>query len=124
MKMNDVWITEWKDLPVELFLRIVSLLDDRMPTVASGVRSGWRDAICFGLTRLRLSGCSKNMNNLVLSLAPKFTKLQTLILRQANPQLEDNTVETISEFCHDLQDLDLSKSFKLSDCSLSALTMA
>ncbi|XP_039061830.1 F-box protein SKP2A-like [Hibiscus syriacus] len=61
------------------------------------------------------------MNNLVLSLVPKFIKLQTLILRQENPQLKDDAVETISKFCHDLQDLDLSKSFKLSDCSLYAL---
>ena len=59
--------------------------------------------------------CSKNMNNLVLSLSPKFTKLQTLILRQDKPQLEDNAVETIANFCHDLQILDLSKSFKLTD---------
>ncbi|KAK9047301.1 hypothetical protein V6N11_053148 [Hibiscus sabdariffa] len=61
------------------------------------------------------------MNNLVLSLAPKFTKLQTLILRQENPQLEDSAVETIANFCHHLQELDLSKSFKLSDGSLNAL---
>ncbi|MFQ6662731.1 hypothetical protein Gotur_030482, partial [Gossypium turneri] len=61
------------------------------------------------------------MNNLVLSLAPKFTKLLTLVLRQENPQLEDTTVETIAKFCHDLQDLDLSKSFKLGDHSLYAL---
>ncbi|XVE60216.1 hypothetical protein DITRI_Ditri05aG0110100 [Diplodiscus trichospermus] len=61
------------------------------------------------------------MNNLVLSLAPKFTKLQTLTLRQENPQLEDNAVETIANFCHDLQELDLSKSFKLTDRSLYAL---
>lgn len=61
------------------------------------------------------------MNNLVLALAPKFTKLQTLTLRQANPQLEDNAVEAIANYCHDLQNLDLSKSFKLSDHSLYAL---
>lgn len=61
------------------------------------------------------------MNNLVLSLAPKFTKLQTLVLRQDQPQLEDNAVEAIANSCHDLQDLDLSKSFKLSDRSLYAL---
>lgn len=61
------------------------------------------------------------MNNLVLSLAPKFTKLQTLVLRQDKPQLEDDAVETIASYCHDLQDLDLSKSFKLSDCSLYVL---
>ena len=67
--------------------------------------------------------CSKNMNNLVLSLAPKFTKLQTLILRQDKPQLEDNAVETIANFCHDLQILDLSKSFKLTDRSLYAVAL-
>ncbi|XP_038884757.1 F-box protein SKP2A isoform X2 [Benincasa hispida] len=65
--------------------------------------------------------CKKNMNNLVLSLAPKFAKLQTLILRQDKPQLADDAVETIASYCHDLQALDLSKSFKLSDLSLYAL---
>lgn len=65
--------------------------------------------------------CSKNMNNLVLSLAPKFTKLQILILRQDKPQLEDNAVETVANCCRDLQILDLSKSFKLTDRSLYAL---
>ena len=67
------------------------------------------------------SRCSKNMTNLVLSLAPMFTKLQTLILRQDKPQLEDNAVETIANCCHDLQILDLSKSFKLTDRSLYAI---
>lgn len=61
------------------------------------------------------------MNDLVLSLAPKFTRLQTLILRQEKPQLEDNAVQSIANFCHDLQFLDLSKCFKLSDRSLYAL---
>lgn len=67
--------------------------------------------------------CSKNMNNLVLSLVPKFTKLQTLILRQDKPQLEDNAVASIANFCHDLQILDLSKSFKLTDRSLYAIAL-
>lgn len=48
-------ITEWKDIPMELLLRIVSLVDDRTVVVASGVCSGWRDAICWGLTNLSLS---------------------------------------------------------------------
>lgn len=61
------------------------------------------------------------MNSLVLSLAPKFTKLQVLNLRQDTPQLQDAAVEKISNYCHDLQDLDLSKSFKLTDSSLYAL---
>ncbi|KAB5557262.1 hypothetical protein DKX38_008171 [Salix brachista] len=121
VKMEGVVITEWKDIPVELLLRIVSLVDDRTVIMASGVCSGWRDAICLGLTHLSLSWCKNSMNNLVLSLAPKFTKLQTLVLRQDKPQLEDHAVETIAGYCHDLQDLDLSKSFKLSDLSLYAL---
>ncbi|RVX03241.1 F-box protein SKP2B [Vitis vinifera] len=114
-------ITEWKDVPMELLLRIVALVDDRTVIMASGVCSGWRDAICLGLTHLSLSWCKNNMNNLVLSLAPKFTKLQALTLRQDKPQLEDKAVEIIANYCHDLQDLDLSKSFKLSDSSLYAL---
>lgn len=61
------------------------------------------------------------MNNLVISLVPKFAKLQTLILRQDKPQLEDEAVRTIANFCHDLQILDLSKSFKLTDASLFAI---
>ncbi|XP_010270361.1 PREDICTED: F-box protein SKP2A-like [Nelumbo nucifera] len=114
-------MTGWKDLPMELLLRIVSLVDDRTAIIASGVCTGWRDAICLGLTHLCLSWCKDNMNNLVLSVAPKFTKLQTLTLRQNKPQLEDSAVETIANCCHDLKDLDLSKSFKLSDRSLYAL---
>ena len=63
------------------------------------------------------------MNNLVLLLAPKFMKLQSLTLRQDKPQLEDNAVEMIANYFHDLHDLDLSKSFKLSDSSLYALAL-
>lgn len=48
-------ITEWKDVPVELLLRILSLVDDQTVIVASGVCHGWRDAISWGLTRLSLS---------------------------------------------------------------------
>jgi len=65
--------------------------------------------------------CKKNMNSLVLSLAPKFVKLQTLVLRQDKPQLEDNAVEAIANHCHELQDLDLSKSSKITDHSLYSL---
>lgn len=61
------------------------------------------------------------MNNLVLSLAPQFTKLQVLVLRQDTPQLLDEGVEKIAAHCHELKELDLSKSFRLSDRSLYAL---
>nr|XP_019704024.1 F-box protein SKP2A isoform X4 [Elaeis guineensis] len=111
----------WKDIPMELLLRIISLVDDRMVIVASGVCTGWRDALCLGLTNLSLSWCKNNMSSLVQSLAPKFTKLQVLSLRQDRPQLEDSAVETVATFCHDLRDLDLSKSFRLTDCSLYSL---
>jgi F-box and leucine-rich repeat protein 1 (S-phase kinase-associated protein 2) len=61
------------------------------------------------------------MNNLMISLAHKFTKLQVLTLRQNIPQLEDSAVEAVSNYCHDLRELDLSRSFRLSDRSLYAL---
>ncbi|CAA7404528.1 unnamed protein product [Spirodela intermedia] len=111
----------WKDLPMELLLRIVSLTDDRTTLVASGVCTGWRGAVCAGLTHLSLSWCKKNMSHLLQSLAPKFTKLQVLILRQSGPQLEDAAVEAVASFCHDLLELDLSNSLKLRDESLYAL---
>ncbi|KAL3840061.1 hypothetical protein ACJIZ3_024652 [Penstemon smallii] len=113
--------SEWEDIPVELLLRILSLVDDRTVIVASGVCNGWRIAISSALTHLSLSWCKKNMNNLVLYLIPKFTKLEVLILRQDTPQLQDDAVEIIAKNCRDLQELDLSKSFKLTDRSLYAL---
>ncbi|KAL3845469.1 hypothetical protein ACJIZ3_002872 [Penstemon smallii] len=114
-------ISEWKDIPVELLVRILSLVDDQTVIVASGVCHGWRDAISWGVTHLSFSWCKKNMNNLVLSLIPKFPKLQVLILRQDTPQLLDDAVEVIATHCRDLQELDLSKSFRLTDRSLYAL---
>ena len=54
VKIVGLVITEWKDIPMELLLRIVSLVDDRTMIMASGVCSGWRDAICSGLTHLCL----------------------------------------------------------------------
>ncbi|CAA0831677.1 F-box protein SKP2A [Striga hermonthica] len=120
-EIGGLRMSEWKDIPVELLLRILALVDDRTVVVASGVCHGWRDAISWGLIHLSLSWCKKNMNNLVLSLVPKFTKLRVLILRQDTPQLQDDAIEIIAAHCHDLQELDLSKSFRLTDRSLYAL---
>ncbi|CAN6824164.1 unnamed protein product [Brassica oleracea] len=89
MNMEGVSLKEWKDIPIELLMRILP--------------------------------CNNNMNSLVLSLAPKFVKLQTLILRQDKPQLEDNAVEAIAIHRHELQELDLSKSLRLTDRSLYSL---
>lgn len=55
VKMDGGVIAGWKDIPMELLLQIISLVDDRTVIVASGVCCGWRDAICFGLTHLSLS---------------------------------------------------------------------
>lgn len=54
VKMEGGVITDWKDIPMELLLRIMSLVDDRTVILASGVCSGWRDAIGLGLTHLSL----------------------------------------------------------------------
>ncbi|GER34058.1 F-box family protein, partial [Striga asiatica] len=115
-------VSEWRDIPVELLLRILSAVDDRTVVVVSGVCRGWREAVSWGLTRLSLSWCKKNMNNLVVSLSPKFPQLQILILRQDTPRLEDYAIEKISRHCPNLQELDLTKSFKLTDRSLYALS--
>ncbi|KAK3166155.1 hypothetical protein QOZ80_1AG0042140 [Eleusine coracana subsp. coracana] len=115
-------LSGWKDLPMELLLRIMSIVaDDRMIIVASGVCTGWREALGWGVTKLSLLWCQDHMNDLVITLAHKFTKLQVLSLRQINPQLEDSGVEAVSNYCHDLGELDLSRSFRLSDRSLYAL---
>lgn len=107
---------------MELLLRIISLVgDDRIVIVASGVCTGWRDTLGWGVANLSLSWCQDRMNDLVISLAHKFTKLQVLSLRQIRPQLEDSGVEAVANHCHDLRELDLSRSFRLSDRSLYAL---
>ena len=54
-RMDDEMMNNWKDIPEELLLRILSLVDDKTVIRASGVCSGWREAICLGLTRLCLS---------------------------------------------------------------------
>lgn len=95
----------------------VSLVNKR-PTVALFFTIG--HLRFFDLLHVTIR-CKRNMNNLVLSLAPKFTKLQFLILRQDTPQLRDEAVEKIATHCHDLQELDLSKSFRLTDRSLHAI---
>ncbi|GFQ01639.1 F-box protein skp2a [Phtheirospermum japonicum] len=120
-EIGGLKLSEWNDIPVELLLRILSLVDDQTVIVASGVCHGWRDAISWGLTHLSLSWCKRNMNNLALSLIPKFTKLHVLILRQDTPQLQDDAIDMIAAYCHDLRELDLSKSFRLTDRSLYAL---
>ncbi|KAJ0757053.1 putative F-box domain, leucine-rich repeat domain superfamily, F-box-like domain superfamily [Helianthus annuus] len=109
---------EWQDILPELLMKIVSLLDDHTVIVAAGVCSGWRNAICTQLTHISLSWYRNNMNNLVHSLVPKLTNLRGLTLQ---PLLDAKSVETIANNCHDLEDLDLSKNYRLGDGSLYTL---
>lgn len=55
VKMEAGATTEWKDIPMELLLQIVSIVDDKTVIVATGVCRGWREAICMGRTHLSLS---------------------------------------------------------------------
>ena len=49
-KIGGVDMAEWKDIPMELLLRILSVVDDhRSIIMASEVCSGWREAVCLGL---------------------------------------------------------------------------
>ncbi|GLJ43360.1 hypothetical protein SUGI_0900800 [Cryptomeria japonica] len=118
---DDATHSKWHDLPMELLVRILVLADDRSIIVASGVCTGWRDAICVGVQDLSLSWCKRNMSNLVLSAIPRFNCLQFLNLRQNQPQLNEQAVEIVAKHCHDLRAIDLSNSTQLTDKSLEAL---
>ena len=48
-------MTGWKDLPMELLLRVLSPVDDRTVIVASDVCTSWRDALRLGITSISLS---------------------------------------------------------------------
>ncbi|XP_022749191.1 F-box protein SKP2A-like isoform X2 [Durio zibethinus] len=109
VKMEGVVITKWKDIPMELLLRIVSLVDDRTVIVASGVCCGWRDAICLGLTQLCLSWCRKNMNNLDLDLSKSF-------------KLGDRSLYALAHGCPNLTKLNISGCASFSDEALEYLT--
>ncbi|MQL41701.1 F-box protein, partial [Escherichia coli] len=43
VNMEAAVITEWKDIPVELLMQILSLVDDQTVMIASEVCRGWRD---------------------------------------------------------------------------------
>lgn len=47
--------TKWHDLPMELLVRILALVDNRTVIVASGVCSGWRYSVGMGIHDLSFS---------------------------------------------------------------------
>ncbi|KAL3699518.1 hypothetical protein R1sor_017540 [Riccia sorocarpa] len=113
------WESNWPDLPMELLMRIVALVDYRTVVVASGVCTSWRDSLRFGITELSFSWCRKNVSNLVQSLAPKFSSVQVCSLRRS--PVMDEAVAAIGRNLHELRDLDLTGCTLLTDGSLLAL---
>jgi len=47
--------THWHDLPMELLVRVLTLVDNRTVVTASGVCRGWRDSVGQGIHDLSLS---------------------------------------------------------------------
>ncbi|KAE8716307.1 F-box protein SKP2A [Hibiscus syriacus] len=135
VEMNGVGITQWKDIPVELLLRIVSLLDDQTANVLSGVCSGWRDAISFGLTRLclswtwtsakvsgpgpqqkfqdldlnrlNISGCTSFSDEALAYLTNFCLKLKLLNLRGCIKAATNHALQAIGRNCNALQSLNM-----------------
>ncbi|KAL2609192.1 hypothetical protein R1flu_027765 [Riccia fluitans] len=111
--------SNWPDLPMELLIRIMALVDYRTIVVVSGVCTAWRDSLRFGITELSFSWCRKNVSNLVQSLAPKFSKVRVCNLRRC--PVADVAIAAIGKNLHDLRDLDLTGCTLLTDESLLAL---
>ncbi|KMZ64378.1 F-box protein SKP2A [Zostera marina] len=111
----------WKDLPAELIQSILVFSDEKAAITVSGVCTDWRIAVTSTTTHLSLSWCKNHMNDLLITISQSFIHLKVLSLRQTKPQLEDTGVEAVALNCHDLQELDISKSINLTDRSLLAL---
>lgn len=47
--------SKWPDIPMELLVRIMTLVDNRTVVVASGVCNAWRDALRHGILELSFS---------------------------------------------------------------------
>ncbi|KMZ60105.1 hypothetical protein ZOSMA_60G00490 [Zostera marina] len=113
-------------LSKELLWNILSLVNDQSRSIiaASCVCREWRYVIYKWVTHLSLSWCRNNTNDLVVSVAPNFAKLQSLTLSQTNSLLEDSAIEVIASCCNNLIELDISGSLNLTDWLLFLLTQA
>jgi len=52
---SDKYNTHWHDLPMELLVRVLTLVDNRTVVTASGVCRGWRDSVGQGIHDLSFS---------------------------------------------------------------------
>lgn len=53
--VTEVGESKWQDLPMELLVRILALVDHRTVLFACGVCTGWRDAMRNGIMELSFS---------------------------------------------------------------------
>ncbi|KAG6550115.1 hypothetical protein Mapa_008071 [Marchantia paleacea] len=111
--------SNWLDLPMELLVRIMGLVDYRTIVVVSGVCTAWRDSLHLGIVELSFCWCGSNVSNLVRSLAPKFSRVQVCNLRRC--AVADVAIEALGRNLHELRVLDLTGCTLLTDESLLAL---
>ncbi|KMZ58870.1 hypothetical protein ZOSMA_72G00320 [Zostera marina] len=64
---------------------------------------------------------STSQLHLLITISKSFIHLKVLSFRKIKPRLEDNGVEVVALNCHELQELYISKSLSLTDCSLLVL---
>nr|PNR60705.1 hypothetical protein PHYPA_003498 [Physcomitrium patens] len=117
---SDNCKTNWHDLPMELLVRILKLVDNRTVVTATGVCRGWRDSVGQGIYDLSFSWCGHSVSKLVQSVSPKFPRLQSCRLKRCI-YLDDAAIETASSSWHGLKILELSEGRRLTDASLHAL---
>lgn len=120
-KQGDMAESKWKDMPMELLVRILALGDDRTVVVATGVCTGWRDSICAGVTDLSFAWCKKSVSNLVQSVAHKFSRLENCSIRRCS-YLTDDAMRAAVTHWHELRSLDLTNGTRLTNVSLIALS--
>ncbi|GJN16978.1 hypothetical protein PR202_gb04012 [Eleusine coracana subsp. coracana] len=136
-------LSGWKDLPMELLLRIMSIVaDDRMVIVASGVCTGWREALGWGVTKLsllcdaalvyltsqcknfeclNLCGCVRAASDRALqAIAFNCGQLQSLNLGWCD-SITDKGVTSLASGCPELRALDLCGCVLITDESVVAL---
>lgn len=120
IQVVDTVQSKWHDIPMELLVRILALVDDRTVVLATGVCAGWRDSICTGVIGISFNWCKRNVSQLVPSVAHKFSRVESCSIRRCT-FLNDDAIKAVGSHWHDLRSLDLTNSARLTNISLVAL---
>lgn len=118
-KQTDSAECKWQDMPMELLVRILALVDDRTVVLATGVCTGWRDSISAGITELSFAWCKRSVSSLVQSVAHKVYRLENCSIRRCS-FLNDDAIRAVGAHWHDLRSLDLTSCTRLTNISLIA----